>query len=110
MIEINLKKFWRKYIMKNLLAAINLNHVLAPVLEVLNAILWPAIGLVGAVGTIYCIVLGVKLAKSDEAGSREKAKKDLIGAIIGFVVIFVLIVGLKVLMPILQDWVSTQII
>lgn len=47
--------------------------------------------------------------ESDEAGSREKAKKDLIGAIIGFVVIFVLIVGLKVLMPILQDWVSTQI-
>ena len=79
-------------------------------MEVLNAILWPAIALVGAIGTIYCIVLGVKLAKSDEAGSREKAKKDLIGAIIGFVAIFVLILGLKILMPILQDWVSTQIV
>ena len=95
--------------MKNMLASINFSPVLEPVLEVINAILWPAIGLVGALGTIYCIILGVKLAKSDEAGSREKAKKDLIGAIIGFVVIFVLIVGLKVLMPILQDWVSTQI-
>lgn len=79
-------------------------------MEVLDAILWPAIALVGAIGTIYCIVLGVKLAKSDEAGSREKAKKDLIGAIIGFVAIFVLILGLKILMPILQDWVSTQIV
>ena len=77
--------------------------------QLCNAILWPAIGLVGAIGTIYCIILGVRLAKADEAGSREKAKKDLIGAIIGFVVIFVLIVGLKVLMPILQDWVSTQV-
>ena len=76
---------------KNLLAAIDFNPILAPILEVLNAILWPAIGLVGSIGTIYCIVLGVKLAKADEAGSREKAKKDLIGAIIGFVVIFVLI-------------------
>ena len=95
--------------MKNMLASINFSPVLEPVLEVINAILWPAIGLVGALGTIYCIILGVKLAKSDEAGSREKAKKDLIGAIIGFVVIFALIVGLKVLMPILQDWVSTQI-
>lgn len=90
-------------------AGIDLNPIIAPVLEVLNAVLWPAIGLIGAVGTIYCIVLGVRLAKSDEAGSREKAKKDLIGAIIGFVIIFVLIVGLKIAMPILQDWVSTQI-
>lgn len=95
--------------MLNLLGAVDFNPVLAPVLEVINAILWPAIGLVGAIGTIYCIILGVRLAKADEAGSREKAKKDLIGAIIGFVVIFVLIVGLKVLMPILQDWVSIQV-
>lgn len=95
--------------MRSQLLAIDFNPILAPILEVLNAILWPAIALVGAIGMIYCIVLGVKLAKADEAGSREKAKKDLIGAIIGFVVIFVLIVGLKIAMPILQDWVSTQI-
>ena len=95
--------------MKSMLAAIDFNPILAPVLEVLNAILWPAIGLVGRIGTIYCIVLGVKLAKADEAGSREKAKKDLIGAIIGFVCIFVLIIGLKIAMPILEDWVTTQI-
>ena len=96
--------------MKGMLAAIDFNPVLAPILDVLNAILWPAIGLVGSLGTIYCIILGVKLAKADEAGSREKAKKDLIGAIIGFVVIFVLIIGLKIAMPILQDWVQTQIV
>lgn len=95
--------------MKNLLAAVNFAPVIAPILEVLNAILWPSIAIVGAVGTIYCIVLGVKLAKSDEQNSREKAKKDLIGAIIGFVAIFVLIVALKVSLPILQDWVQTQI-
>lgn len=95
--------------MTNLLAAVDFAPVIAPILEVLNAILWPAIAIVGAVGTIYCIVLGVKLAKSDEQNSREKAKKDLIGAVIGFVAIFVLIVALKVSLPILQDWVQTQI-
>ena len=95
--------------MTNLLAAVDFAPVIAPILEVLNAILWPAIAIVGAVGTIYCIVLGVKLAKSDEQNSREKAKKDLIVAIIGFVAIFVLIVALKVSLPILQDWVQTQI-
>jgi len=82
--------------------------ILAPVLDVLNAILWPAIGLVGAIGVIYCIILGVRFSKADEAGSREKAKKDLVGAIIGFVIIFVLIVGLRIALPIMQDWVTSQ--
>lgn len=95
--------------MVNMLAAVDFAPVIAPILEVLNAILWPAIAIIGAVGTIYCIVLGVKLAKSDEQNSREKAKKDLIGAIIGFVAIFVLIVALKISLPILQDWVQSQI-
>lgn len=95
--------------MKNLLAAVDFAPVIAPILEVLNAILWPAIAIIGAVGTIYCIVLGVKLAKSDEQNSREKAKKDLIGAVVGFVAIFVLIVALKVALPILQAWVQAQI-
>jgi hypothetical protein len=61
--------------MTSLLAAVDFNPVLAPVLEVLNAILWPAIGLVGSIGTIYCIVLGVKLAKADEAMRGHCCKK-----------------------------------
>ena len=61
--------------MKSMLAAIDFNPIIAPVLEVLNAILWPAIGLVGSIGTIYCIVLGVKLAKADEALRRHCGKK-----------------------------------
>ena len=93
----------------NMLLSVDFSPVIAPILEVLNAILWPAIALVGAIGTIYCIVLGVKLAKSDEQNSREKAKKDLVGAIMGFVAIFVLIVSLKIALPILQNWVQSQI-
>ena len=93
----------------NMLLSVDFSPVIAPIHEVLNAILWPAIALVGAIGTIYCIVLGVKLAKSDEQNSREKAKKDLVGAIVGFVAIFVLIVSLKIALPILQNWVQSQI-
>lgn len=94
-----------------LLAAkgIDFPPIIAPVLEVLNALLWPCIAIVGAVGAIYCVFLGVKMAKADEQNSREKAKKDLIGDIIGFGLIFVLIVGLKIAMPILQEWVQSQI-
>ena len=92
-----------------IMAAVDFNPVIAPVLDVINAILWPAIAIVGSVGTVYCIFLGVKVAKSDEQNSREKAKKDLTGAIIGFVIIFVLIVALKIALPILQNWVQSQI-
>ena len=97
--------------MKSLLTilSINFNPIIQPILEVLNAILWPAIAIVSSVGSIYCIILGVKIAKSDEQGSREKAKKDLINAVIGFVSIFVLIVVLKLAVPILEEWVKSQI-
>lgn len=95
--------------MNKLLAAVDFAPIIAPVLEVLNALLWPCIAIVGAVGMIYCIFLGVKLAKADEQNSREKAKKDLIGAIVGFLIIFILIVGLKIAMPILETWVKSQI-
>lgn len=83
--------------------------IIAPILEVINALLWPCIAIVGAVGTIYCVFLGIKISKADEQNSREKAKKDLIGAIIGFLVIFILIVALKIAMPILEEWVRSQI-
>lgn len=97
--------------MKNTLlaASIDFSPIIAPILEILNAILWPTIAVVVAVGSIYCIVLGVKIAKCDEQNSREKAKKDLIGAIIGFVIIFVLIVALKIAVPILEQWVKSQL-
>ena len=79
-----------------------------PVLEIINALLWPLIAVVGSVGTIYCVLLGVKYAKADNPQEREMAKKHLVGAVIGFLVIFVLIVVLKVTMPILQTWVENQ--
>ena len=61
------------------LTDVDFDLVIQPKLEILDAILWPAIAIVAAVGTIYCIFLGVKISKSDEKNFREKAKKDLIG-------------------------------
>jgi threonine/homoserine/homoserine lactone efflux protein len=91
------------------IAAVNFSPIIQPILEVLNAILWPTIAVVGSAGAIYCVFLGIKIAKSDEQNSREKAKKDLLGAVIGFALIFILIVALKIAMPILQDWVRAQV-
>ncbi|HHX49583.1 MAG TPA: hypothetical protein GX709_04260 [Clostridiales bacterium] len=88
---------------------VDLNPVVSPVIEIIDALLWPALALIGSIGTIYCIVLGVRLAKSDDQNSRLRAKKDLIGALIGFIVIFILIIALKIAMPILQNWLEIRL-
>ena len=48
--------------------------VVNPVISLLNSLLGPILGLVGAVGTLYCVLLGVKFAKAEEPQEREKAK------------------------------------
>ena len=84
------------------------DSVVAPIVDLLNNILWPLIAVVGAAGAIYCVVLGVKYAKAEEPQDREKAKGALKNAIIGFGLIFVLLVVLRLLMPIMKNWVQSQ--
>ncbi len=86
--------------------AVDLAPVTNPIIQLLRSILGPIIALVGAVGTIYCVLLGVKFAKAEEPQEREKAKAHLKNAIIGFVLIFVLIVALNQSLPILQEWMT----
>lgn len=78
-----------------------------PIIELLDMVMGPLIAIVGAVGAIYCVILGVKLAKAEEQQDREKAKGALKNAIIGFVLIFVLVVALKVSLPLFEQWMNT---
>ena len=80
--------------------------VVTPIVDLINSMLSPILAIVGAVGGLYCVVLGVKYAKAEEPQDREKAKGHLKSAIIGFVLIFVLMLALKLAMPILQQWVT----
>ena len=86
--------------------SVNLDSITTPVVGLINSLLVPALAIVGAVGSLYCVVLGVKYAKAEEPQDREKAKSHLKNAIIGFVLIFVLMLALKLAMPILQQWVA----
>lgn len=86
----------------------NFEAISQPIVELINSLLTPVLAIVGAVGTLYCVVLGVKYAKAEEPQDREKAKGHLKSAIIGFVLIFVLMLALKLSMPILQDWVANN--
>lgn len=84
-------------------------EVSTPVISLLDMALTPALGIVGALGAIYCILLGAKLAKAEEPQDREKAKQSLKNAIIGFVLIFVLIVVLKVGMGAMTTWMESAV-
>lgn len=79
-----------------------------PIIALVDSALFPALGIVGTLGTIFCIFLGVKLAKADEPQEREKAKTALQNALTGFLLIFVLIVALKIGMTAMQTWMNAN--
>lgn len=80
--------------------------VAMPIVSLLNQLLAPLLTIVGALGSLYCVILGVKFAKAEEPQDREKAKQSLKGAIVGFVLIFVLMLGLNLMMPQMVSWVN----
>lgn len=82
--------------------------VVKPIITLLNSLMGPLLGIVGALGALYCVVLGVKYAKAEEPQEREKAKGALKNAVVGFMLIFVLILVLNLLMPVMINWVNTQ--
>ena len=84
------------------------DSAVTPVINLLNNMLSPLLGLVGAVGAIYCVILGAKFAKAEEPQDREKAKGALKNAIIGFLLIFILLVVLKGMMPQMIKWVNAN--
>ena len=84
--------------------------VYAPIVSLLNSLLGPLLAIVGAIGTLYCVLLGVKYAKAEEPQDREKAKSHLKNAIIGFVLIFVLILALNLLLPVMKKWVNSEVL
>ena len=86
----------------------NFDTVVGPIVDLINSLLSPILAIVGAVGSLYCVVLGGKYAKAEEPQDREKAKGHLKSAIIGFVLIFVLMLALKLTMPVLQNWVANN--
>lgn len=88
--------------------SVDFSGAATPVVGLINSLVGPIISVVAAVGAIYCVILGVKLAKADEPQEREKAKMALKNAIIGFFLIFVLIVVMRLMVPTLVQWVNSN--
>ncbi len=81
----------------------NQRNLLANVFDIISIILWVALAIVGAIGSIYAIYLGVQLAKADEQGKRDDAKKHLITTIIAVGVTLALILVFNIFLPMLLD-------
>ena len=81
-----------------------LNTIVQPVLDLCNTLVPIMLAVVGAVGALWCILLGVKYAKADDPQEHEKAKKGLVNAIVGFVLIFVLLIMLNIGTNVLTEW------
>ena len=88
--------------MKNLFLAIDevqANEMVSPIMELIQVFLPVILTLVATIGFIWCIVFGVKFAKSTDPQEHQQAKKSLINAIIGFALIFVLMLVLNIAFP-----------
>ena len=79
------------------------SSVLGSVFQILSIVLWVVLGITGAVGAIYAIYLGVKLARADEQGKRDEAKKHLITVLIAVAVTIVLVLFFNLLLPMIVD-------
>ena len=85
----------------------NLEDVTRPIEGLVKQVFNVAISLVTVIGAIYCISLGVKFARAEEPQEREKAKTHLKNAIIGYVLIFILVVALRLGTPRLLHWMDS---
>ena len=83
-------------------------EVAEPIVELIDYLFAPAMTVVVAIGSLYCIILGVKFAKAEEPQEHEKAKNHLKNAIIGFVLIFILVAVLKLSVDPLTAWMRKQ--
>ena len=86
-------------------------EIIAPIISILNSLLVPVIILLGTAGTIYAIVLGVQYSKAETADKRDEAKKRLINAVIGIVIMLVALILVKIFVAnaaTIFGWVKTE--
>ena len=69
------------------------------VYNVLPNILWAILALVGSVGSVYAIILGINLAKSESEDKRKTAASRIKNTIIGIGVLLLLVLFVNVFVP-----------
>ena len=68
------------------------------ILDVVKPVLYALMAVIGAAGAIYAVVLGVRLAKAEDASKREEEKKHLITVLIAVAVTVALMLFFTVML------------
>lgn len=97
----NVVTSWSQYINQYLPESSDSKEVLEKVFNIVSIVLWVVLGIVGTVGAVYAIYLGVQLARADEQGKRDDAKKHLITVCIAIGVTLALILVFNTFLPML---------
>ena len=84
------------------------NSVLKSVIGYVNSILAAIIGVAVAIATVYAIVVGVRMAKANNAEEREEAKKKVIYTVLGIAVAVALMLILVILKDKIPQWVGAE--
>jgi len=79
------------------------------IVNFLNTLLPYVLIVVATAGTIYAVVLGVKMAKAEDAGAREEAKKRIINFVIALAVTILLIILLNLFVKYLPNWIGISV-
>lgn len=82
----------------------DIDGAVSPIYNIVSVALPVLLGLIFLIGVFKCISLGIAFSKSDENGTHEKAKKDLINGIVGFSLIFILVGVMYLLKDPLISW------
>lgn len=90
---------WSDYINQYISEDSGSKEVLQKVFDIVGIVLWVVLAIVGAVGAVYAIYLGVQLARADEQGKRDDAKKHLITVCIAIGITLALILVFNTFLP-----------
>ncbi len=82
----------------------DVNAVASPIFELFSRFMPALLVIVASVGILYCAILGLKYSKTEGTRERELALEHLKSSVIGFVIIFVLILALSILTDFMSDW------
>lgn len=77
---------------------------LGKILDFINSALPYIMIAVGTFGIIYAIILGVNMAKAEDATKREEAKKRIINFVIAIVITIALIAVMWLVISNLENW------
>ena len=84
------------------------NDTLYAVINYINSILAALIGVAVAIGIVYAIVVGARMARANNAEQREEAKKKVVYTVIGIAVAVALMLVLLVLRDKIPAWIGLK--